>query len=104
MADRALEGLRIIEFCDELGSYCGRLLADLGAEVIKVEPPGGDSNAHSAFSRFKPDTSLAFWVHNTSKSASRSGHGGESGPGDPLRRCGIRTMLSVDGRPRPRPC
>ena len=39
MSERALSGIRVIEFCDEIGSYCGRLLADLGAEVIKIEPP-----------------------------------------------------------------
>lgn len=71
MTDRALEGLRVVEFCDELGSYCGRLLADLGAEVIKVEPPGGgierNSPPYYKSAEPGPDTSLAFWVHNTSK-------------------------------------
>ena len=33
---------RVIELADETGVYCGKLLADLGADVIKVEPPGGD--------------------------------------------------------------
>lgn len=70
MADRALEGVRVVEFTDELGSYCGRLLADLGAEVIKVEPPGGGLERRTPpyFHGIEsPDTSLAFWVHNTSK-------------------------------------
>jgi benzylsuccinate CoA-transferase BbsE subunit len=70
MTDRALEGVRIVEFTDELGSYCGRLLGDLGAEVIKVEPPGGGRQRHSPpFYRGQdtPDTSIAFWVQNTSK-------------------------------------
>ncbi|MEP7214992.1 MAG: CoA transferase [Anaerolineaceae bacterium] len=71
MAERALEGLRVVEFTDELGSYCGRLLADLGADVIKVEPPGGGRQRQTPpFYRAVapgPDTSLAFWVHNTSK-------------------------------------
>ena len=71
MADRALEGLRVVEFTDDLGSYCGRLLADLGADVVKVEPPGGGRERHTPpFYRAAapgPDTSLAFWVHNTSK-------------------------------------
>lgn len=71
MADRALEGLRIVEFTDELGSYCGRLLADLGADVVKVEPPGGGVERHTPpFVKGldpSPDTSIAFWVHNTSK-------------------------------------
>ena len=65
MSERALEGIRIVEFCDEIGAYCGRLLADLGAEVIKVEPPGGGIQRLSPpFYRdaFTPDTSIAFWV------------------------------------------
>ncbi|NBS03115.1 MAG: CoA transferase, partial [Rhizobiales bacterium] len=36
-----LAGLRVVEFADELGEYCGLLLQGLGAEVIKVEPPEG---------------------------------------------------------------
>lgn len=66
----ALEGLRIVEFTDEIGSYCGRLLADLGADVIKVEPPGGGRERNTPpyiHGTENPDTSLAFWVHNTSK-------------------------------------
>ncbi|PFG74789.1 CaiB/BaiF CoA transferase family protein [Tepidiforma thermophila] len=71
MPDRALDGVRVIEFADETAAYCGRLLADLGAEVIKVEPPGGGRlrrarpfvKGHEG----DPNASLAFWVHNTSK-------------------------------------
>jgi len=67
----ALQGLRVVEFTDEIGSYCGRLLADLGADVIKVEPPDGGRQRHSPpffqAAGAGPDTSLAFWVHNTSK-------------------------------------
>ena len=37
----ALTGLRVIELADEQAEYCGLALAGLGAEVIKVEPPGG---------------------------------------------------------------
>ncbi|HYY05898.1 MAG TPA: CoA transferase [Candidatus Limnocylindria bacterium] len=37
-----LAGLRALDLTDALGYLCGRLLADLGVEVIKVEPPGGD--------------------------------------------------------------
>lgn len=38
-----LAGIRIVEIGHMLmGPYCGMLLADLGAEVVKVEPPGGD--------------------------------------------------------------
>src|SRR5207249_5263215 len=38
-----LAGLRVVEFTHMvMGPTCGMILADLGAEVIKVEPPGGD--------------------------------------------------------------
>ncbi|MFH8766361.1 CaiB/BaiF CoA transferase family protein [Streptomyces althioticus] len=36
-----LEGLRVIDLSTSLGAYAGRLLADLGADVIRVEPAGG---------------------------------------------------------------
>jgi crotonobetainyl-CoA:carnitine CoA-transferase CaiB-like acyl-CoA transferase len=39
-----LEGVRVIEFAHMvMGPSCGLVLADLGAEVIKVEPPAGDN-------------------------------------------------------------
>jgi len=39
-----LGGVKVIEFCNvAAGPYCGMLLADMGADVIKVEHPGGDS-------------------------------------------------------------
>ncbi len=42
--DLPLAGYRVIEFCQiAAGPYCGMLLADMGADVIKVEPPGGDA-------------------------------------------------------------
>jgi crotonobetainyl-CoA:carnitine CoA-transferase CaiB-like acyl-CoA transferase len=37
-----LAGIRILDFSDAMGAYCTRLLADLGADVVKVEPPAGD--------------------------------------------------------------
>ena len=42
-----LEGLRVVEFTHMvMGPTCGMVLADMGAEVIKVEPIGGDRTRH----------------------------------------------------------
>lgn len=41
MSARPLEGLRVVDLADEKGELTGRILADYGAEVIRVEPPEG---------------------------------------------------------------
>jgi crotonobetainyl-CoA:carnitine CoA-transferase CaiB-like acyl-CoA transferase len=66
----ALDGLQVIELCDELGAYAGKLLADMGADVIKIETPEGDpTRRYPPFvdDREDPDRSLYFWHYNTSK-------------------------------------
>ncbi|MGD9890854.1 MAG: CaiB/BaiF CoA transferase family protein [Dehalococcoidia bacterium] len=80
----ALTGYRAIELAGPLGEWCGRLLANMGADVIKVEPPGGavtrswgpfaDQPAApdalpAARQSLLPveDRSLYFWHNNTSK-------------------------------------
>ena len=62
-----LTGLKVLEIADERGVYCGKLFADLGAEVLKIEPPGGD--ATRSFAPFVNNTqnSLFFLYMNTSK-------------------------------------
>jgi crotonobetainyl-CoA:carnitine CoA-transferase CaiB-like acyl-CoA transferase len=43
----ALEGVRVLEFSEAIaGPLAGMLLGDMGADIIKVEPPGGESGRH----------------------------------------------------------
>lgn len=42
-----LSAYRVLELTDEKGALCGKILADLGAEVIKIERPGGDSSRNT---------------------------------------------------------
>lgn len=45
---RPYSGVRLVDLTVGLGSYCARLFADLGAEVIRVEPPGGSADRRAA--------------------------------------------------------
>ncbi|MBH77739.1 MAG: hypothetical protein CL897_05890 [Dehalococcoidia bacterium] len=70
MANGPLARVRVLELTDEIGAYCGKLLADLGADVIKVEPPGGGVQRQSSpFLDGIPgiDSSIPFWAQNSSK-------------------------------------
>jgi crotonobetainyl-CoA:carnitine CoA-transferase CaiB-like acyl-CoA transferase len=66
----ALQGIRVVELSHERSALAGKLLADMGADLVVVEPPGG-----SALRRFgpfvddrpDPERSLAWWHYNTSK-------------------------------------
>jgi len=66
----ALTGLRVLDFTGRMGGYCGLLLANLGAEVILIEPPGG--NVIRRQGPFKDDVphsekSLSFAAYHTNK-------------------------------------
>src|SRR2546426_6346994 len=65
-----LTGIRVIELADEQAEYCGLTLAGLGADVIKVEPPGGSPTRRIGpfyGDREDPERSLFFWQYNRGK-------------------------------------
>ncbi len=65
-----LAGLRVLDLADESGALAGKLMGDLGADVIAVEPPDGlRSRALGPFwrDRAHPDRSLFHWYYGTSK-------------------------------------
>ena len=66
----ALEGVRVVELAREPIAWAGKLLGDMGADVILVEPPGGDpSRNYPPFVDDQPgeDRSLYWWHYHTSK-------------------------------------
>jgi crotonobetainyl-CoA:carnitine CoA-transferase CaiB-like acyl-CoA transferase len=65
-----LDGLRVVELAGEHTAAAGKLLADLGADVVVVEPPGGAATRRlGPFAGGAPDPerSLHWWFFNTSK-------------------------------------
>jgi benzylsuccinate CoA-transferase BbsE subunit len=66
----ALQGVRVVELASEHGALAGKILADLGAEVVVVEPPGGHrSRRFEPFLNDNPhaEGSLWWWYYNTGK-------------------------------------
>ena len=72
----ALAGVRVVELAAAPIAWAGKLLADMGADVILVEPPGGDpARAYPPFARDEPGDaedsrslcSLYWWHYHTSK-------------------------------------
>ena len=66
----ALHGVRVVEVASQWGAWAGKLLGDLGADVVIAEPPGGHETRD--FGPFvggepHPDRSLWWWYYNTSK-------------------------------------
>src|SRR5437773_12126902 len=66
----ARPGIRFIALADEQAEYCGLTLAGLGADVVKVEPPGGSPTRRIGpfyEDREDPERSLFFWQYNRGK-------------------------------------
>jgi benzylsuccinate CoA-transferase BbsE subunit len=66
----ALSGLRALDLTGRMGGYCGLLLANLGADVILIEPPAGDSMRREGpfkNDRAHPAGSLSFAGYHTNK-------------------------------------
>ena len=66
----ALSGLRILDLTDLKGAMSAKLFGDMGADVIKVEPPEGDAARRIGpflDNKPHPERSLLFWFYNTSK-------------------------------------
>ena len=66
-APRALEGLRVLDQTQVMaGPFCAMLLADMGAEVIKIEPPSGDATRAMDL-ELAPGVSAPFLAVNRNK-------------------------------------
>lgn len=66
----ALQGIRVVEISNERIAFAGKILGDMGADVILVEGPGGESSRnYPPFVDDEPDLekSLYWWHYNTSK-------------------------------------
>ena len=65
-----LSDVRVIEIGDETSEYCGLVLAGLGADVVKIEPPGGSPSRRIGpfyHDQEDPEKSLFFWQYNHGK-------------------------------------
>lgn len=97
-----LSGLRVVEVGDETGEYGALVLAGLGAEVIKIEPPeGSPSRRIGPFHEDTPDLerSLHFWAYNRAKASVVLDIEDAAGA-ERLRTLLVSTDVLVDSTPR----
>ena len=70
MSAATLRGVRVVDLSSPVGTYCTRILSDLGADVVLVEPPAGDP--YRRLGPFRagasgPEASLAFGYYQAGK-------------------------------------
>lgn len=68
--EKPLASYRVLDLTDEKGLLCGKVLGDLGMDVIKIEKPGGDpcrNNGPFYKDVHSPERSLFWLAYNTSK-------------------------------------
>ena len=97
-----LAGLRVLEIGDEKLEYCGKTLAGLGADVVKVEPPEGEvTRRYGPFYHDEPniERSLFFWHYNAGKRSIALDLNTEDGQHQ-FRRLAAVADIIVDARPR----
>ena len=99
-----LDGLRVVEISDRIaGAYCGKLLVDAGADVVKVEPVGGDPlrrfTATGAVPPAGSDAPLFSYLNSGKRSVTAT-----SGPlGNLLNRADVVIVAAVEREFDPRP-
>lgn len=101
MSDGFLFDVRVLELGDEKGEFCGKLFAGAGADVIKVEPPGGGpTRAIGPFFHDEqhPDRSLYFWHYNLAKRGVTLDFKTREGA-DILRKLIAKTTVLLDSTP-----
>lgn len=94
-----LDGLRVVETADERAEYVGLVLSGLGAEVVKLEPPGGAPTRRIGpflEDREGPERSLHFWTYNRGKRSVVIDLDAASGVAD-LRRLLASADILLDG-------
>jgi crotonobetainyl-CoA:carnitine CoA-transferase CaiB-like acyl-CoA transferase len=94
-----LAGLRVVELASDRAAYAGKLLGDLGADVVVVEPPGGHrSRRYGPFvdDEPHPDRCLWWWNYNTSKRSVVLDLGDEIGR-DQFRRLAANADIVLEG-------
>jgi crotonobetainyl-CoA:carnitine CoA-transferase CaiB-like acyl-CoA transferase len=98
----ALDGCRVVELAADASAYAGKLLADLGADVIVVEPPAGSGQrAYGPFLDDEPglERSLHWWHYHTSKRSVALDLDDDSAGGgrDQFRRLVARADVLIEG-------